>query len=495
MTNPILFINKLKNILENHSNNTAFHIDGFNYSYQEFYKKVNGIAHKISSKSQQKIVVATNNDIETYASIIAIWITGNIYIPLNIDENRDRLKSTISILSPDLILSSKTVENASLDTIKTYNTHKLSSTDTFIFPYPHKSDIAYVLFTSGTTGVPKGVTISYQNLDAFVDSFFSLNYNVNENDNFLQMADLTFDMSIISFLTPLCIGAKVTTISNHEIKYLATAEALTTKNITVLITVPSTLQLLQPYYSEINIEQLKYTFVGAEAFYNQTAIAWHKCAPNSEIINLYGPSEGGILTSTYQWGSEQSEEYQGIVSIGKKVKNVNIYLVDEEGNIITDKAKGEAWIYGNQVFANYLTHSDNEGKFGKISINGNIEQCYKTGDILYRNDEGNLFYCGRKDDQVKIQGQRVELGEIEFYASKLSSKFKPVAICYNQQFGGDKIALFVEANTDKTVLLQNLKENLPSYMIPSKIIELLELPLNSNLKTDKKALQLILEKD
>ena len=146
------------------------------------------------------------------------------------------------------------------------------------------------------------------------------------------MADLTFDMSIISFLIPLCIGAKITTINNDDIKYLATYQALSDNDITVLITAPSTLQLLEPYYSEINLKALRYTFVGAEAFYASTAKEWHKCAPNSQIVNLYGPSEGGILASAHIWNINDTS-HNNIISLGKPVKNINLYIVDKEGEI------------------------------------------------------------------------------------------------------------------------------------------------------------------
>ncbi|MGB0882998.1 MAG: AMP-binding protein, partial [Vicingaceae bacterium] len=296
-------------------------------------------------------------------------------------------------------------------------------------------------------------------------------------------ADLTFDMSIISFLIPLCIGAKIVTVNPEEIKYLATYQALEENDISVLITAPSTLQLLEPYYAEINLKQLKYTFVGAEAFYQSTAKKWQKCAPNSHIFNLYGPSEGGILASSHQWNKNDSS-HNGIISIGKPVKNINLYIVDNNGKVIENSTKGEIWISGKQVFDGYLNPLENEGKFDYLTINGIQKKCFKTGDLAFRDDNGNLFYCGRLDHQVKIQGQRAELTEIEHFANQHSTEFKPVALCYKDQFNSNKIALFVENGTDETLLSSTLKTNLPSYMIPSKIVKIEALPLNKNQKTD-----------
>jgi len=480
------FFITLKSISEKHADKTAFVINGESFSYEVFYQKVNAIANELlaENKQQQKIIVATNNDIETYASIIAIWQTNNIYIPVNFNEPNNKLNNIINTLKPDLLLASFDPKYKFSYKHKTIITSKLNYTiNTNTSTIKISNNIAYILFTSGTTGTPKGVPISYKNLNAFVDSFLSENYSFSYNDVFLQMADLTFDMSIISFLIPLCIGAKIATVNPDEIKYLATYQALVENDITVLITAPSTLQLIEPFYSEINLKQLKYTFVGAEAFYESTAKKWQKCAPNSQIINLYGPSEGGILSTSHNWKAN-SKTHQDIVSIGKPVKNINFHIVNEEGQITKNNEKGEAWISGPQVFKSYLNPKENENKFGELTINGKDFKCYKTGDIVFKDDDGGLFYCGRKDHQVKIQGKRVELTEIEHYASSICTDFKPVALNYQGKFNSNKIALFIPKKTNKSELKNTLQQNLPNYMIPSKFIEIDALPLNKNQKTD-----------
>ena len=488
MKNPS-FINLLKTVSGNHAKKEVFHISGTIDTYGEFYQKVNTIAAELNTTNiPKKIIVNTHNDLETYASIIAIWMTGNTYVPLDCNKANERLKLVLTIIGADLVLSSKKIENDYFDDLQVINTSALAPTTSTIPNIQiNNNAIAYILFTSGTTGIPKGVPISYQNLDAFVDSFLSLEYSFSANDNFLQMADLTFDMSIISTLIPLCVGASITTIDNEDIKYLATYKTLEEQNISVLITAPSTLQWLAPYYSEINLEQLRYTFVGAEAFYESTAKEWQVCAPNSQIVNLYGPSEGGILATTYNWNKSAIAEHQGIVSIGQPVKNIDLYLVDELGNIITNNQEGEAWILGNQVFDSYLDEAMNTDRFGYLTLNGKEKKYFKTGDIVFR-DNGNFFYCGRKDEQIKVQGKRIELKEIEHCANKITGKFQAKAIVFKAEFGTNKIALFVDENIDFEELSTHLKKHLPAYMLPAKTIGLASLPLNKNEKVDKQAL-------
>lgn len=494
--NSIKFLNSLKSIAENYSENDAFYINRNTYNYFTFYQKVNDISNELLSTKQEqlRVIVATNNDIETYASIIAIWLTGNIYIPLNFGEESNQLKSKIKTIKPDILLSSTPIKQKILTKhnniitseinknteIKTLNTIKLNN-------------VAYILFTSGTTGTPKGVPISYKNLNTFVESFLSSNFSISEKDVFLQMADLTFDMSIISFLIPLCIGAKIVTTNNSNVKYLATYKALEENKISVLVTAPSTLQLLEPYYPEINLEDLRHTFVGAEAFYESTAKEWLKCAPNSQITNLYGPSEGGILSSYHNW-NENNISHNKIVSIGKPVKHIKLQIVDKNGEITQSNKKGEIWISGEQVFSSYLNPTENKNKFGFLTVNGTKDKYFKTGDIAFRNNSGHLFYCGRLDKQVKIQGQRVELTKIEHYANQQATNFNSIALCYKDQFNSNKIALFIDNETNKENLIKLLKKNLPTYMIPSKIIKIDALPLNKNLKTDTSKLMSYLEK-
>lgn len=486
MNNTLSFIENLIRASENNPEQNAFHIKDKDYSYSKFYQKVNQIAQVLIGlkKHQQKVGVIINNDMETYASMIAIWLTGNSYIPIDLTDSNSRQQTSLNQVKLDTLLTTQGVN--------TLNYEGVAIISTTILPRSEKelpaiqiqaNDIAYVLFTSGTTGSPKAVPISYQNLDAFVDSFLDQGYDFKSTDRFLQMADLVFDMSIIASLIPLSLGACVVTIDPEEMKYLATYKALQEKEITVLITAPSTLQLLAPHYSEIDLPGLRYSFVGAEAYTEETAKAWNICSPNAVQVNLYGPSEGGIFASAYTLKGDAIKSKEGIVSLGKQVKNIELYLVSAAGKLVDNQEEGEAWISGNQVFRGYLDQSLNDNAFGDLEIDGKSISCYKTGDYMVRDEEGFLFYYGRKDQQIKVQGKRIELEEIEFYAHQLEGSFKAKAYCFKGEFNSQQIALFVDKNLSTAAIKAHLSQHLPTYMIPAKIIGVAEMPKESELKS------------
>ncbi len=487
---------KIINAAIKFSENNAFCINTAYYTYKETGKRVNGIKNLLRKSSSQNIGIVIYDDIETYAAILAVLFAGKTYIPINPHNPPDRNDSIVHQAEISTILSSQ-VDDVSevfadvlgLDVMDTTNVsdnnHLLEKPDVDM------EQNAYILFTSGSTGVPKGVPIRLKNLDAFVSAFFALGYQLDDSHRFLQIFDLTFDLSIMSYLIPLTIGACVYTVPAGEIKFTAAYSILEDYEITVALMVPSILSFLRKYYEEIRLEKMKYSLFCGEALYADLTEGWAECVPNALVQNVYGPTEATIFCLTYDWNrSAENKNLNGIVCIGKPMQNIAAIVVDEDLKPVAAGIHGELCLSGAQLTSGYLKNPEkNKEAFFTLDLNGTAEIFYRTGDICYIDEDGDFMYSGRLDNQVKIQGFRVELSEIEHYAREFMKNANAVALTSQNSSGNTLIHLFVENFNITDDLLAFLKTKLPTYMIPNEIRIIGVFPLNVNGKTDRNALK------
>ncbi|MDB9721370.1 amino acid adenylation domain-containing protein [Winogradskyella sp.] len=463
----------------------AFLINEKYYTYAQFTKRIIAIANSLEDNDEVSIALITNDDIDTYASIFAIWITGKIYVPINPNSPSERNRNVLEQVGVKTILdSTKTKELNSIDfetSIKYLQRYSLNSY--------FDDQIAYILFTSGSTGKPKGVQISFNNLTSFIKGFLNTGFKLDHTDRCLQCFDLTFDVSIQSFVIPLMHGACVYTVPHDQIKYSYVFGLLDDHELTFGIFAPSMIRLLKPYFDEIDLPKLRYCILTAEASPIDLVKEWAVCIPNARIFNFYGPTEATIYCIYYEVKlSEKIKEANGILAIGKPFKGVNAVILDEHLKQVDKGVKGEMYISGNQVTAGYWNNPErNDEAFAVLDCNGSPQRFYKTGDLCMNDNDGDILYYGRLDNQVKIQGFRIELGEIEFHARASIGGKNAVAFIYQGQTGSNEIALCLETNIiNKNAIFTALKAKLPSYMKPAKIYYLDKFPLNTSDKVDKK---------
>lgn len=484
----------LEAAINKYSDKNALYIKGFYYSYLDLAAAISKIRSIIQQKGYglEKIIgLIANEDIDTYAAIIALWMEGKAYVPISPTVPMDRNIQVISQAGLKTIIDSEGI--ASFGECTIIKTSTLPAAEMNLHPKKvSNQELVYLLFTSGTTGIPKGVPITRANLAAFVEAFEALNIEVSEADRCLQMFELTFDLSVMSYLIPFLKGACIYPVPRDRIKYECIYEIMDVQKITIALMVPSILHYLRPYFDEIDFPQMRYSLFCGEALSLDITKEWSKCLPNAVIMNVYGPTEDTIFCTHYIYDrNSTNKSYNGILSIGKAMKDTQTIIIDEDKRILQAGEAGELCLSGVQLTSGYWNDDEkNAVSFFCTESNGVPTKFYKTGDRCHIDKTGDIFYSGRLDFQIKIQGFRVELAEIEFQSKVFLDKLNVIAIAFENRIGNTEIGLVIEADDFEIgMLTQHLMEKLPAYMIPKQIIFEKSFPLNVNGKTDRKELK------
>jgi len=479
----------------------AFLIAGEKYSYAELGERISVIRKAIKSVEtcSNIFALAVHDDMDTYAAILALWMEGKAYVPLHPNQPIERNLNIIGQIGTQYIIDSAEASVFETSGKMVICTSRLAKAEVLLDKWVETNDeeLAYILFTSGSTGTPKGVCLTRKNIGTFMDSFWKTGIEVDEHDKCLQAFDLTFDVSIQSFLTGLTRGACVCTIPYGQVKYLSAAALIMEEGITFGAMAPSMLTYLRPYFEEMRADSLKTCILTAEACPVDLMEDWYKCAVNTEIYDFYGPTEATIYCTYYKLHRDRENlSSNGIISIGKPLANVQAIIIGEKGELLGEGEKGELCVAGDQVAQGYWQNPEkNESSFFKREIDGVQQRFYHTGDLCHWDKSGNIIYSGRIDQQAKIQGFRVELGEIEYHARNYyENKTRVVAMAFVNSKGLTEIALFVESKpSDPAGLVTYMESKMPHYMIPTRILFEEVLPLNNSDKIDRAALKLRLK--
>lgn len=481
--------------IRNYPNRPAFYIQDEAYSYQLLAERISAIRGVVRVAAVDEPIwgLAIQDNLDTYAAIIALWMEGKAYVPLHPAWPVERIGSIIDQIGLKNILVSDDTPLV-FPTLTSYTIHATSQAvyeKDLLDDWRDATDddLAYILFTSGSTGVPKGVQISRKNIAAFMDSFWKTGIEIDETDKCMQVFDLTFDVSVQSYLVALTRGACVYTVPYGQVKYLYAASLIQEQHITFGAMAPSMLTYLRPYFEEFDASSMKACILTAEACPVDLMEAWYDCAKNTEIYDFYGPTEATIYCTYYKLtrGGENLS-LNGIISIGKPLANVKAIIIREDGSMVEGQEKGELCVAGDQVTPGYWKNV--EKNTTSFFVRDGMRY-YHTGDLCYWHESGNIMYSGRIDQQAKIQGFRVELGEIEHHArTYYNNERRVIAIAFQNAQDLTEIALFIEAQEEDTKpLIDYLRSKMPHYMIPTRILFEPSFPLNKSEKIDRNALK------
>jgi amino acid adenylation domain-containing protein len=360
------------------------------------------------------------------------------------------------------------------------------------------NSIAYLLFTSGSTGQPKGVMVTHANVLHYVDHVIK-RYGIENTDRLSQTFDLTFDLSAHDLFVTWATGACLCVPTQKQM--IKPGAFINEARLTAWFSVPST-AIFMRRLGELkagSYPRLRLSLFCGEALPVEVVRDWSSAASNSVIENIYGPTELTIGCTSYRWDNRTSpaECEQGIVPIGEPFEGMDAMIIDEDLREVAVGCEGELIMTGPQLSKGYWCDEE-KTKRAFVSVKGREGVYYRTGDRVRRPGRDKpLVYLGRLDNQIKILGHRVELGEVEAVIREISGVAGVVAVGWPRTgSGADAIEVFLEANAfDTQALINRLKTKLPPYMVPRSIRVIERFPLNANGKYDRTALQVILETD
>ncbi|MCB0515652.1 MAG: AMP-binding protein [Chitinophagales bacterium] len=463
------------------------------YTYEELFQQVHLIYQHLVAQNitDTRIGIYCTNDVWTVAAILAVSAYGAAYVPINPKFPTSRNAFIVADCNLRCVLSSEPTiffgENISLICLS-----QLNNTEQ-VAPYylnPQLAvDVAYILYTSGSTGVPKGVPVKGESVAMLFD-FLLQNYHFSEKDTFLQCFEWTFDMSVLCLFGAFLKGSCCYLMEESSIKWVQILQYIQQYKISVLALVPSVIALSQKYLPQLVFSHVRYCFFSGEALLHSHTAVWAKTVPLAQIVNMYGLTESAIVISYYNFEENISakESVNDIVPIGHFFPETTILLVNEKGDEVNSGEIGELCLAGKQLIVAYINQVHEE-RFFYYQKNAQTLLFYRSGDLVKRNKWGNYLYIGRNDEQVQIQGYRVELKEIEEVLSKIAHCRAAVVAKEDENKNAYLVAFVEKPTLDLTSIAQKMQELVSFYMLPKKIIILNELPLSLNGKIDKKTLK------
>ncbi|MBV8904545.1 MAG: amino acid adenylation domain-containing protein [Acidobacteriia bacterium] len=470
-------------------------------SYEELNGKANRLAHYLRAKGVTEgnaVGLCLDRSLDAIVSILAIVKAGGAYVPLDPSYPRERLRflvedADLTMVIADSPSAAKLPSSAVLVRLdREQHEIALHSSENLVNQSANGDSLAYVMYTSGSTGQPKGALIPQR---AIVRLVKNTNYcNLATDDAVLQLAPLSFDASTFEIWAPLLNGGRLAVMNPGLASLEEISQSVREEKITTLWLAAGLFHAIVDQNPEA-LRPLRRLLAGGDVLSPDHVNRFLEAAPGCALINGYGPTEGTTFTCCHPIAPVR----EGSVPIGRPISNTQVYILDPLGQPVPIGAAGELFIGGDGLAMGYLKRPElTAERFVVVELpSGKKERLYRSGDLArYRND-GTVEFLGRADTQVKIRGYRVETGEIEQRIRQYPGVRDATVVAREDHPGERRLVGYVVIDRAKVGiaprsyfqrLRQSLQDELPDYLVPAILIDVPELPLTNNGKVDRRAL-------
>ena len=440
------------------------------------------------------IAVYIDKSADLIAAMLGVVYSGNFYAVIDTEMPTERVNRIFETLRPSAILTDKKhTELSSYENAATLYAEDLlelvedSDRLSEIRKAQVDSDPLYTLYTSGSTGVPKGAVLSHKNVLSYIE-WVTGEFGINEGTVFANQTPFYFSMSVTDVYSTIRSGATLVIVPKQYFSFpIKLVELMNEYKVNTLYWVPSAISIVSNMrvFDYAMPEYLRTVLFAGEVMPTKQLNYWiNKLSDEVVFANLFGPTEATDICTFYRVNRKFRDDEP--LPIGNACDNCDVFIVGDDGKAADE---GELYIRGTFLASGYYNNPDKTAEaFVQNPLNSSYpEICYKTGDLVRLNEYGELMYKGRKDFQIKHMGYRIELGEIETAASAVEG-MKECACVYDAD--NDKIVMFYSASRLKEdALFSELKSRLNDYLLPNRLVKLRELPHNANGKIDRKELK------